>query len=201
MTEKEPGSRPRMRNISSDQRTWPSGMPSASADRHFPAADVGGRLGAFQHVFAPAQRSLRGPDLADVVGQDHETADLSSRIQVGTVGGANVARPSVSVVDPGLERDLLALERPFDVRAQLLPGRLAQHLADVAPADLLGGVAEPAAVGLIGPHVARAGIQVGQQGRHRVRHEPQSVFVLARLVRRCHAGTFSLYSFPGKRRY
>ena len=106
---------------------------------HLPAADVRGRLRLLEHVLAPAQRRLGGPDLGDVVDQGDQTAHRPPASKWGRRSRARrgTARLVGQLV---LEGHLLAARRRARRRAGRLPPGRAEHLARVAPADRFGRV-------------------------------------------------------------
>ena len=111
-----------------------------------------------EHVLAPAQRQLGGPDLGDVVDQPHEAANPPVCVQVGHVVRAHVAGRAALVDQAVVEGDLLAGEGAFHVGPDRVPRGGPEHLAHVAPANPFGRVTEPAAIALVAPHVARVGV-------------------------------------------
>ena len=134
-------------------------------------------------MLAATQRHLGGPDLGDVVDQHDEAANPPAGVQLRDVRGADVTGGTVLVDEPVVERDLLAGEGPLHVGPDHLPRGRPEHVAQVAPANALRRVVEPAAVALVGPDVSRVAVDVGDERGHRVGHEPQLLRVLVHGMR------------------
>ena len=84
-----------------------------------------------------------------------------------------MARRTVTIDRQVVEHDVLAGEDPVDALSNLLPGDRAQDLAHVAAPNRLGRLAEPAPIGLVGPHIASVGVDVGEQRGNGVDDEAQ----------------------------
>ena len=135
-----------------------------------------------QRLFLPqgALDLVLGPlHLPDVHGVRHESADAPLPVAIRDVGRLDPPRLAFAEGHLALVRDPLSGQRPFLVRPDGLPVGLAQDLPHVPPAGLVGADAEPALVGPVDAPVPVLGIDVGDQGRHRIRDQPQLALPVA----------------------
>src|SRR5690606_9163197 len=72
------------------------------------------------------------------IGDHADDADNAGRmVEMGSVGGMDPAGATSCVLGFGLDLGCFAGERIANARFDVLPGRLANHLADSSPEDLV----------------------------------------------------------------
>jgi len=170
-------------------RLQPQQFVGAAVRGHAPAVPIvrdedGRRHGVHDRLQLGAPVPLAAADLperplgrlrrADVGHEDGESVDVAVGVAIGGVDHVDPARAGPFIGQLGLEADELSAQRSLHVGANLLPGALSEDFADVAPRDLLPGLAEPVLVGEVRETVAVGRVDVGDQRRHGIGDDPQA---------------------------
>ena len=124
-----------------------------------------------------AQVFLGALQLRNVVREHVEAEHFAARVEVRHAGDLQRAPPR-AFAHRQLELDARAAEHALDVRPHAAVGVVAQDLRDGAALHALRRDTEPVVVGAIGEAIALRAINVGDERRHVVGDEPQSLLAL-----------------------